>query len=107
MKNFITRTIESNLGRCIFSISLDTPYYTEKMQKEGVYDDFVAYMDSKTSYNKQQREIETQRQLAFENREDKNQTYEEWLSTQPMMLPVETEPQPSEALLKFKEKYLG
>lgn len=85
---------------------LDTPYYATKMQQEEIYEDFVTYMDSKLEYEKQQREIETQHQLAFEHRENQEQSYEDWLSTQPQLMPV-VEPQPSQALLDFKKKYLG
>lgn len=84
---------------------LDTPYMTTKMQSEGVYEDFVVYMDSKLQYDNQQRELETQRQQAFE--ESGMDNYEEWLATQPMMLPSDSEPVPSAKLMEFKNKYLG
>lgn len=84
---------------------LDTPYYATKMQQEGVYEDFVSYMDSKLDYDNAQRELETQRQQAFE--ESGMENYEEWLATQPMALSMELEPVPSEKLMEFKIKYLG
>ncbi|MGL4665675.1 MAG: polysaccharide deacetylase family protein [Clostridium butyricum] len=88
---------------------LDTPYYTQKMIEEGVYEEFKGYMDTKHEYDYQQREIEKQKQLAYEEelKENPNLTYEEFLENLPMMLPVLEELQPSEALIVFKEKYLG
>ena len=86
-------------------LALDTPYYTTKMQQEGIYDDFVVYMDEKLAYDKKLKHLEEQRQLAFESRENQEQTYEEWISEQPQLMPT-IEPQPSDKLLAFKEKYL-
>lgn len=85
--------------------TLNTPMHIDIMKEQGIYDDFKLYFTEKTEYDRLQRETEQQRQLAFEQSGMEN--YEEWLAKQPMMLPVENEPQPSEALLKFKEKYLG
>ena len=89
---------------------LNTLYMGEKMKQDGVYNDFIAYMDEKTLYDNQQREIEKQKQLAYQEalKENPNLTYEEFLSMQPMTLNLITseEPQPSEALKKFMEKYL-
>lgn len=84
--------------------NLDTPYMTSKMQQEGIYEDFIQYMDEKTEYDRLQRELEQQRQLAFESREDQEQTYEEWLATQPVLIP-DNEPQPSQKLLEFYNEY--
>lgn len=92
---------------CNYNSQVLNTTYATKMQQEGIYEDFITYMDEKTAYDLQQRELDQQRQLAFENRENQEQTYEEWLAEQPMLLPADNEPQPSEALLKFKEKYLG
>lgn len=69
-------------------VTLDTPYYTLKMQQEGIYEDFIQYMDEKTEYDRLQREVENQTEGA-------------------MVLSAIEEPQPSEKLLAFKEKYLG
>ena len=89
---------------------LNTLYMGEKMKQDGVYNDFIAYMDEKTLYDNQQREIEKQKQLAYQEalKENPNLTYEEFLSMQPMTLNLITpeEPQSSEALKKFMEKYL-
>lgn len=87
--------------------SLNTPYHATKMQQEGILDEYYQYLDDKNAYDQQQRELETQRQLAFENRENQEQTYEEWLATQPMLLPVEIESQPSQKVLDFAKRYLG
>lgn len=89
---------------------IDTPYYTIKMEEEGVYQDFRNYMDSKHEYDYNQRENEKQKILAYKEatKENPNLTYKQWLSEQPMMLPTtEPKPQPSKALTKFIEKYIG
>lgn len=87
---------------------LSTPYMATKMQQEGVYDDFITYMDEKTAYDKQQEKLEKDRQLAYEEalKENPELTYEEFMSVQPMLLNIVEEPQPSEKLKKFMEKYL-
>ena len=87
---------------------LNTLYHMEKMKQEGVYNDYISYMDEKTVYDKQQRKLEQDRQLAYEEalKENPNLTYEEFMSVQPMTLNLVEEPQPSEALKKFMEKYL-
>ena len=91
-------------------ITLNTPYYADKMKEEGVYNDFKIYMDKKIPYDKQQQKQEEQNQLAYQEafKENPNLTYEEFLSMQPMTLNLiaSEEPQPSEALKKFMEKYL-
>lgn len=88
---------------------LDTPYYAYQMQKQGIYADYVAYRDELHEYQYQQREIEKQKQLAYEEvlKKNPNLTYEEFLENLPMLLPTLEEPQPSEALIAFKEKYIG
>ena len=80
----------------------------EKMKQEGVYSDYISYMDEKTLYDKQQRKLEQDRQLAYEEvlKENPDLTYEEFMSVQPMILNLVEEPQPSEALKRFMEKYL-
>lgn len=87
---------------------LNNIYYLEKMKQENVYSDYIAYMDEKTTYDKQQRKLEEQRQLAYQEalKENPNLTYEEFISLQPMTLNLIEEPQPSETLKKFMEKYL-
>lgn len=89
-------------------VQLDTPYYATKMQQDGVYNDFISYMDEKTLYDKQQEKLEQDRQLAYEEalKENPELTYEEFMSVQPMTLNLVEEPQPSENLKKFMEKYL-
>lgn len=90
------------------TLQLNTPYMATKMQQEGVYNDFVSYMDEKTLYDKQQRKLEQDRQLAYEEvlKENPELTYEEFMSVQPMTLNLVEEPQPSDALKKFMDKYL-
>ena len=87
---------------------LNTIYHLEKMKQENVYDDYISYMDEKTAYDKQQKKLEQDRQLSYEEalKENPNLTYEEFRSVQPMTLNLIEEPQPSEALKKFMEKYL-
>lgn len=87
---------------------LDTLYMSEKMKQEGVYKDYITYMDEKTAYSKQQKKIEEQRQLAYQEalKENPDLTYEEFLSIQPTNLNLIEEPQPSKALQEFMKKYL-
>lgn len=89
---------------------LNSIYHMEKMKQENVYDDYISYMDEKTVYDKRQRKLEQDRQLAYQEalKENPNLTYEEFLSMQPMTLNLSIieEPQPSETLKKFIEKYL-
>ena len=87
---------------------LNTLYHMEKMKQEGVYEDYISYMDEKTAYDKQQRKLEQDRQLAYEEalKENPELTYDEWLSQQPALLPYMEEPRPTSALQKFMDKYL-
>ena len=87
---------------------LNSIYHLEKMKQENVYDDYILYMDEKIAYDKQQRKLEQDRQSAYKQalKENPNLTYEEFLSVQPMTLNLVEEPQPSENLKKFMEKYL-
>lgn len=87
---------------------LGTSYISEKMKQEGVYNDYISYMDEKTVYDKQQRKIKEQRQIAYQEmlKENPNLTYEQFMSVQPMTLNLVEEPQPSKALKQFMEKYL-
>ncbi len=66
-------------------LDLDTPYYTLKMQQEGVYEDYITYRDELHKYEKTQSQ-------AVEG---------------VAMINKLVEPQPSQVLLDFKEKYLG
>lgn len=93
---------------------LNTQYMATKMQQEGVYGDFIDYMDSKIAYDKQQQKLERDKMLAYEEelKQNPNLTYEEFISlyseTGRVMLPSEEikEPEPSEKLKAFMEKYL-
>lgn len=95
--------------------SLNTPYHVEKMKLEGVYTDFISYMDEKTVYDNQQREKEKAIQSAYKValKENPNLTYDEFVANKPTTfirrkrsLEIQ-EPVPSQALLEFKERYLG
>ena len=103
IKKLQTNTIED-----LKTIGLNNLYMGEKMKQEGVYNDFMLYMDEKTLYDKEQKKLEEQRQLAYEQalKENPNLTYEEFMSVQPMTLNLVEEPQPSRALQEFMEKYL-
>ena len=87
---------------------LNSIYHLEKMKQENVYDDYIAYNDEKFAYDKQQKKLEEQRQLAYQEalKENPKLTYEEFMSVQPMTLNLIEEPQPSLALKQFMEKYL-
>lgn len=87
---------------------LNTLYMGEKMKQEGVYNDYIAYMDEKTAYDKEQRKLEEQRQLAYEQAFEENPelTYGEFMAVQPMTLNLVEEPQPSAKLQEFMKKYL-
>lgn len=62
-------------------LSLDTPYYTRKMQQQGIYDEYVAYRDELHYYENSQTTDET------------------------MLLPVLQEPVIPESVKQFAEKY--
>ena len=87
---------------------LNSIYHLEKMKQENVYDDYITYMDEKTAYDKKQRDLEKQKQLAYQEalKENPELTYEEFMSLQPMTLNLVEEPQPSLALQEFIKKYL-
>lgn len=92
---------------------LNTYYMSRKMEKEGVLQDFDTYMDEKTAYDKRVEKFEKDKQLAYEEELKYNPdlSYEEFTETYEklniVMLPsYEGEPQPSEALKMFMEKYL-
>ena len=94
----ITQTLEQ----------LSTTHMAEKMKQENVYNDYITYMDEKDIYNKKQKQLEEQIQLAYKQalQENQNLSYEEFMSFQPMTLNLVEEPQPSQALKQFIEKYL-
>ncbi|MGL5713433.1 MAG: hypothetical protein ACRCX2_10475 [Paraclostridium sp.] len=62
--------------------SLDTPYYTYKMQQQGIYDDYVGYRDELHEYTK-----------SLNQEEDT------------MLLPVLQEPEIPESIKTFAEEY--
>lgn len=106
----LTLTKEITISNAAQVSQLNTIYHSEKMKQEGVYNDYIAYMDEKTMYDKEQRKLEEQRQLAYGQalKENPELTYEEFLSMQPMTLnlSVVEEPQPSAKLQEFMKKYL-
>ncbi len=100
--------LDREIEKALAINEINTPYMATKMQQEGVYNDYVTYNDEKIAYDKQQKKLEQDRQLAYEEalKTNPNLTYEEWLSAQPVTLAVNVEPQPSENLKKFMDKYL-
>lgn len=100
--NNLIKTTDTEIAK------LNTLHMGEKMKQEGVYNDFITYMDDKTAYDKQQEKIEEQRQLSYEKalQDNPNLSYEEFMSIQPMTLNLIEEPQPSKALQDFMKKYL-
>lgn len=92
----------------VLSNKLGTSYMETKMKQENVYDDYIAYMDEKTVYDKQQRNLEQEKQLVYQEalKENPDLSYEEFMSVQPMTLNLIEEPQPSLALQEFMKKYL-
>ena len=88
--------------------SINTLYHSEKMKQEGVYNDFISYLDEKFAYDKQQEKFEKEKQLDYEQalKENPNLTYEEFMLLQAMTLNLIEEPQPSQVLKQFMEKYL-
>lgn len=89
---------------------LNTPVMMYAMEQEGgtVKQDYLNYSLEKMAYDKQVQEEELAKQEAYELalQENPNLSYEEFMSIQPMTLNLVEEPQPSEALKKFMEKYL-
>ena len=93
---------------------LETPYMKEKMQQEGVYDDFISYMDSKIVYDKQQEKLEQDKQVAYEEylQRHPDASYEDflreidYLDSYKISFVRYEEPEPSEKLKAFMEKWL-
>ena len=87
---------------------LKNVYIVEKMKIENVFNDFMNYMDEKTSYNNHQKQLEIDKELAYQEmlKENPELTYEEFMSVQPMTLNLVEEPQPSARLQEFMKKYL-
>lgn len=69
--------------------TLDTPYYSRKMEKEGVLQDFDTYMDKKYEYNKKQQLLKNEAGI------DR------------MVLSKMEEPKPSSALQNFIDKWVS
>lgn len=89
--------------------NLDTHYMALRMKQEGVYDDFIDYMDRKLTYNKKQIEVEKQYQQEYEQfiKDNKYISYDDFMANKPSTLMSEYIPIPSNNLIKFKEKYYG
>lgn len=90
-------------------VSLNTPYYTYKMEQEGVLSDFYAYMDEKVEYDAQIQAEEQAKYKAYELllQENPNLTWEEFLMSCPTTITSLEEPVIPETVQAFMEKYLG
>lgn len=92
---------------------LDTPHYSRLMQKEGCLEEFDTYLTEKNTYDKAQRKLEEDKQLAYQEelKSNPNLTYEEFLSTYSlsdrMMLPEFEEPQIPQSVQNFIDKYIN
>lgn len=90
--------------------SLDTPYYTYKMEQEGgtTKQDFYTYLGEKFAYDKQ---LEAEQKAKYEAYQqaltnNPNLTYEEFIASYPMMLPNIEEPTIPQSVQEFMKKYL-
>lgn len=92
-------TATSNNTSTINLMSLDTPYMTEKMKSEGVYSDFVSYMDAEIKYNQ---DMKT-RENSINNF---NRVYSRNSDIEKPAYNNLVKPKPSERLLEFAKKYL-
>lgn len=108
----ITEKLDYNDNTTDVVKKLDTPHYARLMTKEGCLDEFDNYLLEKQAYDKQQENLERDKQVAYEEelKTNPNLTYEEFISsyseTDRMMLPEMEEPEPSEKLKAFMEKWL-
>ncbi len=93
--------------------NLDTPHYARLMSKEGCSDDFDNYLLEKHAYDKQQEQLERDKQLAYEEelKQNPNLTYEEFIQNETevdrMMLPEFEEPQVPQSVQNFIDKYIN
>ena len=109
IKNFVINNVDqSDVSQ------LNTPYMAMKMQQEGVYGDFVDYMDSKIAYDKQQEKLERDKRIAYEEylQRHPDASYEDflgeidYLDSYKISFVRYEEPEPSEKLKAFMDKWL-
>lgn len=91
--------------------SLDTPYYTYKMEQEGVLQDYYSYLDEKYAYDAQVQAEEQARYEAYELalQDNPELTWEEFETQYSPTMSLEEklkEPVIPESVKKFMEKYL-
>lgn len=90
---------------------LNTPYYTYKMEQDGVLIDFYSYLDKKYAYDKQ---LETEQKAKYEAyelllQENPNLTYEEFEAQYSPIMSLEEklkEPVIPQTVQDFMKKYL-
>lgn len=87
--------------------SLNTPYMVAKLEQEGLYDDFIMYMDDIAAYNKEKK-LKEEIIIAYEKEveESPELTYKEFTSSLNTKFNFTEEPQPSKALEDFIKRYL-
>ncbi|MGL5049500.1 MAG: hypothetical protein ACRC6E_02550 [Fusobacteriaceae bacterium] len=85
---------------------LNTPYYSTKMQQEGVYEDFIEYMDLKIPFDKEQEEIKNINSKNYKMIADVEQdlTYEEFAKKYTKDYKVK-KPKMKKNLIAFMNKY--
>lgn len=91
--------------------SLNTPYYTYKMEQEGVLADYYSYMDEQTAYQKQLEEEEQAKYEAYNLalQENLELTWEEFETQYSPTMSLEEKlkkPVIPESVQKFMKKYL-
>lgn len=76
--------------------AFDTPYYSRKMENEGIYDEYVSYMDNYLEYQRYIRKLEELEELS--------ENEEECIDMLSLNLESVSEPVPSTTLLEFFER---
>lgn len=96
------------------AISLDTPFFREKMLEDGktTLTDYYSYLDEKLAFDKQVKEEQQAKYEAYELllQDNHNLTWEEFEQTYgntSMMNLSLVEPTIPDSVVKFMEKYLG
>lgn len=112
IKDDNTKMVVNNLLETIFPVDitsqLDTPIYKNLMEQEGVYADYANYRVAQLKYEKEQRVEEKAKQEAYEQAllTNPDLTWEDFLKSYPMVIPVLQEPTIPDTIKKFMEDYL-
>lgn len=116
--NLTVSLTESELSK------FDTPFWNNKMEQEGgtTKQDFFNYYEQKLSYDKAQRKLESDKQLAYQEELETNPnlTYEEFLAQysnqstyssrrrkRSLMIDELVEPEVPESVQNFIDKYIN